>query len=119
MRHAARLVLMGGAVAVGLYLWRAAPRDLALVYGMPAGAPVTSMEVEVLRDGETLRRAEFRFPGGAPGAVRHAVRLPDGAYLVRVRLAAAAGPAWTVERPLEVSESGTVVLPLGPPSSSH
>jgi hypothetical protein len=100
-----------GAVAIGLFLFRAVPHDVTLVYGL-AGAEARSLEVEVVRDGETLRRAEFRFDRGAPPAVTHRVRLTDGDYVVRLTIGA--GPsARRVERSIHVSETATIVIPLG------
>lgn len=108
MKAAARLLLLAGAVAVGLFLFRANPREVTLVYGLPGGGART-VEVEILHGGEVLRRAELRV--GPDGQARHTVRLPDGAYLLRLRIAGD-GPPRQVERPLAVSESGPVVIPL-------
>lgn len=109
MKLALRLLLLGGAAAIGLLLFRSQPRDLVLVYDL--GAPVPE-EVEVLvwRGDEVLRRAVL-LPRGAR-QVRHPLRLPDGEYLLRFRLTGAGG-ARAVERPLAVEEDGTVVLPVG------
>ncbi len=114
MRSAARLVLLAGAVALGLFLFRAAPRDVTLVYGLPRAGAVTSLEVDIRRGGEEVRHAEFRFPHGAPEQVRHPVRLTDGSYAVAVR-AQADGAARTTEREVTVSESGIIVLPVDAP----
>ncbi len=113
MRSAARLVFVAGAVALGLFLFRSAPREVTLVYGLPPGPAVTSLEVDIRRAGEEVRHAEFRFPGGAPATVRHEVRLPDGSYELRARLGAGGRPAETLERDFTVAESGPIVLPLG------
>ena len=106
MRSLARVVLILGAVGVGALLFRATPREVTLVYGLPPGA-VSTLEVEIRRGDEVVRRAEIRVPAGA-SEVRHPVRLPDGDYRVVVRAGAA-----VIERPLTVSEAGTIVLPLG------
>ncbi len=113
MKWLSRLVLVGGAVLVGLLLVRAQPRRVTLAYGLPAGGAVTSLEVDIRRRGEEIRHAEFRFPGGAPATVRHDVRLPDGDYVAVVRLAGGGAPPRTVERSFAVSESGPIVLPIG------
>jgi hypothetical protein len=110
-RPLARLVFLAGAVAIALFLFRAAPRDVTLVYGL-GGVDARSLEVDVVRNAETLRHAEFRFGAGAPPAVTHRVRLTDGDYQVRVTIGAGQG-ARRVERPIHVSESGTIVIPLG------
>ncbi len=107
MKALARVVLLLGAVGLGALLLRAAPREVTLVYGLPPDASAPRLEVEIRRDGEVVRRAEIRVPGGAR-EVRHPVRLPDGEYQVVVR---AGGVVF--ERSVTVSEAGTVVLPLG------
>lgn len=109
MKAAARLLLLAGAAAVGLFLFRANPREVTLVYGL-SGARARAVEVEILRGGEVLRRAELRV--GPDAQARQTVRLPDGAYLLRLRITGD-GPPREVERTLTVSESGPVVIPLG------
>ncbi len=111
MKQAARLVLLLGAVAIGLPLLRANTREVTLVYGLAAGRTVTRLEVEIRKGNEEIRRVEFRFPAGAPPQVRHEVRLPDGPYDLVVHIFDA-GQARTVERPLVVTESGTIVVPV-------
>jgi hypothetical protein len=105
----ARLVLLAGAVALGLFLFRANPREVTLVYGL-AGRGARTVEVEIARGGEVMRRAELRV--GADGQASHRVRLPDGDYVVRVRVLED-GPPRPVERTFTVSESGTIVIPVG------
>lgn len=112
MKPLARLLLLLGAAALGLFLLRAAPRDVTLVYGVPDPGGVTGVEADVRRGGEFLRHAEFRFPTGAPGPIRHEVRLPDGEYAVSVRVSRRDGTARVTERPFAVSEGGPIVLPL-------
>lgn len=107
MKALARVVLVLGAVGVGVLLFRAAPREVTLVYGLPTGPPPARLEVEIRRGDEVVRRADLRVPGGA-GEVRHPVRLPDGDYQVTVR----AGVA-VFQRTVTVSEAGAIVLPLG------
>ncbi len=107
----ARLVLLGGAVVVGFYLFHASPREVTLVYDF-GRVPAHGLEVEIARDGRTVRRADFRFPSGAPGQVVHRVRLPDGDYSVLLAWDGG-GAARSLERQVTVRESGTVVLPVG------
>jgi hypothetical protein len=106
-----RLMVLLGAIGVGAFLFRAAPRDVELVYDVRGIPGATGLEVEVRRGGALLRRAELRVPAGE-ALVHHPVRLPDGAYRLDIRVEAPAG-AVAIERPLEVREAGTVVLPLG------
>lgn len=112
-RPAARLLALLGAVGIGLFLFRAAPREVDLVYDLSRAAGVTGLEVDLLRasDGALVRHVEWHLPGGA-ASVRHAVKLPDGDYRIRFRIAVP-GAVQAGERPLEVHEAGTVVLPLG------
>ncbi len=106
----ARLVLLGGGLAIGLYFLRASPRDVTLVYDF-GRAPARVLEVDIGKAGQAVRHAEFRFPSGAPGQVVHRVRLTDGQYSVRLNWQAVGSPR-TLEKPISVKESGTVVLPL-------
>jgi hypothetical protein len=107
----ARLLLLAAAAGVGLLLFRASPRDVVLVYGL-GDQRVSALEVEIVRAGAVLRRAELRPGDGPAGSVRHEVRLPDGEYLLRVRVAPREGAPWRAERPITVSESATIVMPL-------
>jgi len=109
----ARIVLVLGLSATALFVFRRLPRDVTLVYGVPDPGAVRALEVEIRQGGATLRRAEFRFPGGAPPLVRHEVRLLDGDYTLHFRLAGPDGLARTFARALAVSEEGTIVVPLG------
>lgn len=106
MKALARVVLLLGALGIGAFLLRAAPREVTLVYGLPPGEAPARLEVDVRRGGELVRHAEIRVPGGARD-VRHPMRLPDGDYQVVVR----AGPA-VFERAVTVAEAGVIVLPL-------
>jgi hypothetical protein len=113
VRPLSRLVLVAGAVGLGLWLFRAAPRDVVLVYGL-GERRVDALEVEIARGAEVVRRAELRPGGGPAGSLRHPVRLPDGDYVVRLRIAAPDAAPVRIERPITVTESMTIVLPLGP-----
>ena len=112
MRRAARLLFLLGAVAIGVFLVRAAPRDVTLVYEVQGQGP-RILEVDVEKAGAEVRRAEFRLAAGAPPQVSHRVRLTDGDYLLRLAVTTG-GTTRRLERPIAVSESGTIVVPLGP-----
>ena len=109
MRRLARLVAVVGAVAVGWLLLGRGPKDVVLVYDVGA-RDATALEVALRRGGDVVRRAEFRTDRSGP--IRHALRLPEGDYVLAWRVATPAGPR-EGERPLEVRESGTIVLPIG------
>ncbi len=110
-RPLARLVALAGAVGIGLFLFRAAPHDVTFVYGL-GGVEARSLEVDVLRGSDTIRHAEFRFASRTPPTVTHRVRLTDGDYVLRVTIGSGGG-ARHVDRPVHVSEDGTIVIPLG------
>lgn len=112
MKKAARLVLLAGAVAIGLFLLRAAPRDVTLVYDVQ-GSGARTLAVDIEKAGAAVRRAEFRVPDGASSQVSHRVRLTDGEYLLRLTVTTG-GAARRLERPITVSESGTIVVPVAP-----
>ena len=109
MKLAARLVFLAGAVGIGLLLFGVGPREVTLVYGVAGG--VRTVEVVIARGGEVLRRAELRVAGDRPPS--HRVRLPDGEYLLRLNLLGD-GPPRHIEKSITVTESGTLVIPLGP-----
>ncbi len=111
MKLAARVVAIAGAVAVAWLLFGRAPKDVTLVYDVSSVPDARSLEVEVFRGGEALRRAEFRLAGRG-GRVEQTLKLPEGDYVLRGRIDAAGG-ATPFERPLEVREAGTIVLSLG------
>lgn len=111
MRALGRLLLLAGALGVGALLFRAAPRQLDLVYDLGRTPGATSLEVEIRHGDELVRHAELRVGGAAQ--VHHPVRLPDGDYVLDFRVATPGGVV-RGERALEVREAGTIVLPLGP-----
>jgi hypothetical protein len=111
MRRGSRLFFLLAAVAVGFFLFRASPRQVTLVY--TGAGPATAVEVSIARGADVIRRAELRFPGGAPAQIEHRVRLPEGEYTLRLRLTGG-GAARVVERPLSVAEDGPIVLNVGP-----
>jgi hypothetical protein len=107
-RPVARLVLLAGGVAIALLWFRGAPKDVVLVYGL-GEAPAESVDVEIARGPEVVRRAWLKASDANP---RHEVKLPAGDYVVRVRIAAPGRPEVRAERPISVRESETIVLPL-------
>jgi hypothetical protein len=109
LKRIARLVAVVGAVALGWLLLGRGPKDVVLVYDLGV-RDATALEVALRRGGEVVRRAELR--PDREGRVRHALRLPEGEYVLAWRVATPAGPRQG-ERPLDVRESGTIVLPIG------
>ncbi|BDG06541.1 hypothetical protein [Anaeromyxobacter oryzae] len=113
MRRLTRLLALVGAVGIGAFLFRAAPRDVDLVYDLSSVPGATRVEVWLRKGGELVRRTELSVPAGAM-QVRHRVQLPDGVYELEFRIEKIPGGEVTGRRPLEVREGGTIVLPLGP-----
>ncbi len=109
MKLLARFLAVAGAVAVGWLLFGQGPKEVVLVYDL-APRDATALEVELRQGGEVVRRARFKADGAGP--IRHALRLSEGDYALAWRVATPAGPR-EGERPLEVHEEGTIVLPLG------
>ncbi|HJW74307.1 MAG: hypothetical protein A2V77_02420 [Anaeromyxobacter sp. RBG_16_69_14] len=112
MRGLARLLFLAGAVGIGLFFLRAAPRDVTLVYAV-GGSGGRALEVDIEKGGAAIRRAEFHLAEGAPAQVSHRVRLTDGEYVVHLTLMVD-GASRRLERSISVSESGTIVIPIEP-----
>lgn len=112
MRSLFRLLALAGGLGIGLFLFRAAPRDVTLVYDLAAAPGATALEVDLLRGTDLVRHAELRVTPGIP--LRHPVRLTDGEYRLHFRIATPGQRSVEGERPLVVREGGTIVLPLGP-----
>ena len=108
MRRVSRLWVLLGAVAIGVFLFRSSPREVVLVYDLGQAPGAKALEVVLLRDGQVVRRAQFWSPRTQ---VRHPVRLTDGRYRLEYRVDAPGGP-FEGERPLTISEAGTIVLSL-------
>jgi hypothetical protein len=113
LKAALRLLLLLGFAALGLFVFRAVPRSVTLVYAFDDAPAVRRVDVEIRNGGGALRHAEFRFPGGAPPELRHDVRLADGDYQVAVLVWRVAGGARRTLLPVTVAESGPIVLPVG------
>jgi hypothetical protein len=112
-RALGRVVFLAGAAAIGLFLWRSNPRDVTLVYSLQARQTAQSLEVDISRGGESIRRAEFRVPEGGARQIAHRVRLPVGEYRLVFRIGEdGAGSPATFERQLRIEEGGTIVLLL-------
>ena len=112
MKAVARVVLVLGLAATGLFLFRETPRDVTLLYKVPEPASTRTLEVDIRRGDAPVRHSEFRFPGGAPAQVRHELKLPDGEYTLAVRLTEGGSAARELVRAIAVSEEGTIVVPL-------
>lgn len=113
MRAFARVLLVLGLAAIGLFVFRKVPREVTLVYGVPDPGSTRLLEVDIRKGDSVVRRAEFHFSSGAPAQVRHEVRLPDGEYTLALRLVGAAGAVTVLTRSIAVSEGGAIVVPLG------
>jgi hypothetical protein len=112
VRALSRLVIVLGAVGVGLFLFSSSPRDVVLEYDLGAVPEAIRLEVDVRRGADLVRHAEFRLPGHGESIVRHALRIPRGEYVLAWRLVTPDGSV-AGERPIVVEEEGTIVLALG------
>ncbi len=110
MKRAARLLVLAAAVVVAWLLFRANPRDVVLVYDLGGIGDATSLEVQIERGAETVRRADFPSPSRQ---VHHRVRLTDGAYHVRVGVTRP-GASVRTDRDITITESQTIVLSVAP-----
>jgi hypothetical protein len=109
-KGALRLVMVLGAAVLGLLLWRASPREVVLVYDLGGVRDARGLEVRITHGEDLLRQAEFPAPRAQ---VRHVMKLPDGTYHVRFALDRPEGPL-RGDRDIQVTESQTIVLSLGP-----
>jgi hypothetical protein len=85
-RWGARIVFVGGAVAMLLYFSPRIPRDQPLVFRVGTG--VRKLEASFTKRGETEphRSLTLAFVEGSPGRIAQTVSLPNGAYDVAVEL---------------------------------
>ncbi len=112
MKAAARAAGLLGVAAIAWMLLGGGPKDVTLVYDVSSVPDARVLQVDVLRGSEVLRRTEFRLAPSDHGRVAHPLKLPKGAYVLRGRIEAPSG-ASGFERPLDVEDGGTIVLPLG------
>lgn len=104
------LLFVGLGVAALLSLGPKLPRDQRLRVRLPAPAPVSEVRIAWFStDGEPLREATFTYaPGGAPEALIHELRLPDGDYDVDVEIVTLEGR--TVSRKRVTVSGATTTL---------
>ena len=91
MRRArAGALLLFAAVGLAAYFWLGPrfPKDQSVNVVLGDSAPdVTEVALSYTHDGEPLREAVLHYaPGGAPRVVHHEPRLPDGEYVIGVRV---------------------------------
>ncbi|HEX7481694.1 MAG TPA: hypothetical protein VF331_28065 [Polyangiales bacterium] len=109
----ARLVALGGVLAVGTVLAPRVPREVKveLVLG-PTHHDFTEVRIAYLQEGEELHGVAFTFPAGAPERVRHTVSLPAGDFEVRAELRRPNGGSQASVGHLHAPAAGTVRIPL-------
>lgn len=108
----ARVILVAAVCFGATRVWPAVPQttDLRIELG-PQHLEIMELRVELSRDGEAVQGASFRFPQGAPEAVRHELMLPKGRYDVEVRCRRSTGTT-AIERVIELPADGPVRLDL-------
>lgn len=104
------LLFVGLGVAALLALGPKLPRDQRLRVRLPGHAAVREVRIAWFStDGEPLREATFTYaPGGAPEALIHELRLPDGDYDVEVEIVTLEGR--TVSRKRVTVSGATTTL---------
>lgn len=102
------LLVLASVVVLAAYFWLnpRLPKDQSVNVVLGDSAPtVTEVAVSYAHDGDPMREAELRFePGQAPRVVHHEPRLPDGDYVVGIRVRSARG---IVERQRRVTLAST------------
>ena len=86
MKLLVRAVALLGAAGVAWMLFSGSPREVVLVYHLPATPLGGVLELELRRAPEVVRKAEFRLPPGEGHEVRQALRVPAGTYTLAWRL---------------------------------
>jgi hypothetical protein len=108
-------LLLLGALAAAAYVWLGphVPKDQSVNVILGDSAPtVTEVALQYAANGEPVREAVLRYElGRAPRVVHHEPRLPDGAYVVDVRVHGAHGVVDT-ERHVELHASGSTSITL-------
>jgi hypothetical protein len=104
------LLFVGLGVAALLALGPKLPRDQRLRVRLPGHATVREVRIAWFStDGDPLREATFTYaPGGAPEALIHELRLPDGDYDVDVEIVTLEGR--TVSRKRVTVSGATTTL---------
>lgn len=106
-------MLLFAALGLAAYFWFAPgfPKDQSVNVVLGDSAPaVTEVALSYTREGEPLREAVLRFdPGGAPRVVHHEPRLPDGEYVVGVRVKTARG-LYQKDRRVDLRSAGSTSI---------
>jgi len=109
-RKAATILLILGFVAIGLDLYKRAPREVKVrLRWAEKRHEMRSATVVYERDGERVLQATFRYRDGAPYEQRHVVRLARGRYVARVSVEYASAPR-SVRLPFEVRGQDEIAL---------
>jgi hypothetical protein len=108
-RRLGRLTALGGVLVVGSVLLRGTPRPVEVEFDLgPEHREFVEVRVAYLQDGEELHGVAFSFPEGAPGSVRHSVKLPEGDFEVRTELRPVRGSALASVGKLHAPSDGRV-----------
>jgi len=108
-RRLARLTALAGILVVGSALLRGTPRPVEVEFDLgPAHRSFREVRVAYVQDGEELHGVAFSFPEGAPGSVRHSVKLPEGDFEVRTELRPLRGAALASVGKLHAPSDGRV-----------
>lgn len=114
-RRLARLSALAGVLVVGSALLRGAPRPIEVEFDLgPDHRAFVEVRVAYLQHGEALSGVAFTFPDGAPGSVRHSVKLPAGDFEVRTELRPLHGSALASSGRLHSPSEGRVRIRVAP-----
>jgi hypothetical protein len=114
-RWGARIVFVGGAVAMLVFFSPRLPRDQPFVFRVGAGA--RKLEASFTKRGETepRRSLTLAFAQGSPPSIAQSVSLPNGAYDIAVeieRRSPDGSPTETTYERQVTLEGGETVLAL-------
>lgn len=113
-RRVSRVLLAVGAAVIALHLFERAPRDQVLVFRIAPDQRVQQLSATWTPHGdvEPAGGVTLHFGDTSPARVRHALRAPNGDYLLTVRLNPRdVAKQTTVVRRVTL-QGGTTVVPL-------
>ena len=106
-------LVVAAAIVMAVYFWLGPrlPKDQSVNVVLGDSAPeVTELALAYTHDGDPVREADLTFePGHAPRVVHHAPRLPDGDYVIGIRIRSKRGLAER-QRRVALQSSGSTAI---------
>jgi hypothetical protein len=116
----AKPIALGGMLLIASLLMRQAPRDIQVELELPPEhREFVEVRVAYLQEGEELHGATFSFPDGAPGSLRHSLKLPAGDFEVRTELRPNHGAVFASVGKLHAPSDGVVRIQVHSAGSSE